>query len=203
VSAENEDQQRVLSEVSHDLANRFHRSYYFFELLADSLDPANEGAASLMEKLRATIEELESMTRRALDFMRPMELRTLRVRLSDLTASMRQHAGMREIELRGDDETGACEVEVDPARISEALAFVCKAATDGDESREPLVVELVGGNPVGLRVHCLAGAAEAALTDLPLALTARIARLHGGALEIDNPSGASLTLRLPLAQGGA
>jgi signal transduction histidine kinase len=203
VSAENEEQQRVLSEVSHDLANRFHRSYYFLELLADSLDPANEGAASLMEKLRATVEELESMTRRALDFLRPMELRTLRVRLSDLTASMRQHAGMREIELRGGDENGACEVDVDPARISEALAFVCRAATDGDESKEPMVVELVGGNPVGLRVYRLTGAPEAALTDLPMALTARIARLHGGALEIDNPNGASLTLRLPLAQGGA
>jgi signal transduction histidine kinase len=203
VSVENEEQQRVLSEVSHDLANRFHRSYYFLELLADSLDPASEGAASIMEKLRATVEELESMTRRALDFMRPMELRTLRVRLSDLTASMRQHAGMREIELRDEQETGACEVDVDPARISEALGFVCRAATDGDESKDPMVIELLAGNPVGVRVYRLAGTPEAALTDLAMALTARIARLHGGGLEIDNTDGASLTLRLPLAQGGA
>jgi len=203
VSSENEEQQRVLSEVSHDLANRFHRSYYFLELLGESLDPANDGAPSLLEKLRGTVEEIESMTRRALDYLRPMELRTLRVRLSDLTASMRQHAGMREIEMRDDAEAGASEVEVDPARISEALAFVCKAATDGDESREPMIIEMLGGNPVGLRVYRLAGTPVSEMTNLTLALTARIARLHGGALEIDNAHGASLTLRLPLAQGGA
>ncbi len=203
MSAENDEQQRVLSEVSHDLANRFHRSYYFLELLGDSLDPANDGAVSLLGKLRSTVEELESMTRQVLDYMRPMELRTLRVRLSDLTVSMRQHAGLREIEMRGDQQAGACEVDVDPARISEALAFVCKAAMEGDETREPMVVELVGGDPVGLRVYRLAGATAGVATDISLALTARIARLHGGALEIDNTGGASLTLRLPLAQGGA
>jgi signal transduction histidine kinase len=203
VSAENEEQQRVLSEVSHDLANRFHRSYYFLELLGDSLGSSGEAAASLLEKLRGTVEELESMTRRALDYMRPMELRTLRVRLSDLTASMRQHAGLRDFELRGEDQAGTCEVEVDPARISEALAFVCRAATEGDETRDPMVVELLGGNPVGLRVYRLAGAPAAAATTLTLALTSRIARLHGGALEIDNTGGSSITIRLPLAQGGA
>jgi signal transduction histidine kinase len=203
VSIENDEQQRVLSEVSHDLANRFHRSYYFLELLGQALDPSSDGATELLEKLRSTVEELESMTRRALDFVRPMELRTLRVRLSDLTASMRQYAGMREIELRGDQTAGDSEVEVDPARISEALAFVCTAATDGDESREPMIIELVGGNPVGLRVHRLSGAPEAAEFNLGLALTARIARLHGGALEIDSTGSPSLTLRLPLATGGA
>jgi signal transduction histidine kinase len=203
VSAENEEQQRVLSEVSHDLANRFHRSYYFLELLGEALNSSGDGAASLLEKLRGTVEELESMTRRALDYMRPMELRTLRVRLSDLTASMRQYAGLRDFELRGEDKAGACEVEVDPARISEALAFVCRAATEGDETKDPMVVELLGGNPVGLRVYRLSGAPAAAATTLTLALTSRIARLHGGALEIDNTGGASITILLPLAQGGA
>jgi signal transduction histidine kinase len=203
VATENDEQQRVLSEVSHDLANRFHRSYYFLDLLGESLDPSSDGASSLLEKLRGTVEELESMTRRTLDFMRPMELRTLRVRLSDLTASMRQHAGMREIELRGEERAGACEVEVDPARISEALAFVCRAATEGDESREPMIIEMLDGNPAGVRVYRLAGAPPAEKTDLTLALTARIARLHGGDLELDNANGAFLTLRLPLAQGGA
>jgi signal transduction histidine kinase len=203
VTLENEEQQRVLSEVSHDLANRFHRSYYFLELLGESLNPASDAASSLLDKLRGTVEELESMTRSALDYMRPMEIRPLRVRLSDLTASMRQHAGMREVDLRGEDNVGASEVDVDPARISEALAFLCKAATDGDETREPMIIELLGGNPVGLRVYRLAGAPEAVATSLALALTARIARLHGGVLEIDNNQGASLTLRLPLAHGGA
>jgi signal transduction histidine kinase len=203
VPTEYDEQQRVLSEVSHDLANRFHRSYYFLELIAESLDPASEGAAGLVEKLRDTVEDLESMTRQALDYMRPMEIRPLRVKLSDLTTSMRQHAGMREIELRDEQQTGACEVEVDPTRIAEALAFVCKAATDGDESREPMIIELLAGNPVGLRVHRLAGAAAADATQLVLALTARIARLHGGMLEIDASEAASFTLRLPVAAGGA
>ena len=44
VSTELEDQQLVLSEVCHDLANRFHRSYYFLELLNDALDGCSVGA---------------------------------------------------------------------------------------------------------------------------------------------------------------
>jgi hypothetical protein len=56
---------------------------------------------------------------------------------------------------------------------------------------------------VGLRVHRLAGAAEAEPMSLPMALTARIARLHGGVLEIDADGAPSLTLRLPVVGAGA
>jgi len=202
VSTELEDQQVVLSEVSHDLANRFHRSYYFLELLGDALDPSSDAAPSLLAGLRGTVEDIESMTRSALDFVRPIELRKLRVRLGDLTTSMRQHVGMREIDVRGDLAAGRWEVDVDPARISEALAFLCRVATEGDDSNVPVVVELIGTDPVGLRVHRATAAPIGARTDIVLAQATRIARLHGGALDVGEGEAWSLTLRLPVAARG-
>jgi len=208
VSTELEEQQLVLSEVSHDLANRFHRSYYFLELLGDALDPSSQSAPDLLAGLRGTVEDIESMTRSALAFVRPIELRKLRVRLDDLTASMRQHVGMREIELRGDASVGKVQVLVDPARISEALSFLCAFATDGDDSQSPVVVELVDGDPVGLRVHRGPGVVARTRGDLQLALTTRIARLHGGTLHVEGNgieagvASSSMILRLPVAARG-
>lgn len=194
-----DDQERVLSEVSHDLANRFHRSYYMLDLLGDALDPANANAPQLLDGLRGTFEEVEAMIRATLSLLRPLELRPLRVRLEDLATSLRQHVGLREVSLLGDLSAGGSEVEVDPARISEALAFLCRAAVDGSDTSSPVVVELEGGDPVGLRVHRAEGAAHAPPSSLQFALTARIAESHGGALEIDAGGAGSLTLRLPVA----
>ncbi len=193
-----DDQQRVLSEVSHDLANRFHRSYYLLDLLGDALDPADSNAAQLLEGLRNTFSETESMIRGALSLLRPLELRRLRVRLEDLTMSLRQHVGVREVSVLGDLAAGSSEVEVDPARISEALAFLCHVAVDGSDTGSPVVVELEGGDPVGLRVHRAEGTGQFPST-LQLALTSRIAESHGGALEVDSAGNGSVTLRLPVA----
>ncbi len=198
-----EEQHRVLSEVSHDLANQFHRTYYLMELLGQSLPSEDENAGALLERLRETIEDIESMSRSALAFVRPLVLHPLRVRVDDLAASLRQHAGMRAIELKGDITAGRCEVEVDPARISEALAFLCRAAMADDDSQSPVVVELFGGNPVGMRIHRAPGATRPTPMDLKLALTTRIVRLHGGALDIEDGDSASLTLRLPVVAAEA
>jgi signal transduction histidine kinase len=200
VSSETEDLQRILSEASHDLANRFHRSYYFLDLLADSVDA--EGLQHL-ERLRETLEDIESIARRALQFVRPVEIRTIRVRLEDLVASLRQHCGLAGITVAGDAEAGRLEVAVDPARISEVLATLCRAALGNGEGQGPIRVELLGGNPAGLRLH-----AQGALADdgLALALAARVVGLHGGSLEAGPfPDGAApfLTLRLPVVTGGS
>lgn len=201
MSSETDDQQMVLAEVSHDLANRFHRSYYFLDLLDDALVSDRDEAASLLARLRSTVEEVESMARSTLDFLRPMELRTLGIRLSDLTASLRQHVGMRTVEMRGDEAAGQRAVAVDPARISAVLATLCKAAVS-ENLETPVVVELIDGDPVSLRIHCASGTPKPSRTDLELALTARVASLHGGCLEIDDGEPSSLTLRLPVAERG-
>jgi signal transduction histidine kinase len=203
VPTELEEQHRVLSEVSHDLANQFHRTYYLIELLGEALPPGNATTGDLLGRLRETVEDIESMSRSALAFMRPIDLQFLRVRLEDLATSLRQHVGMRPIELKDDASAGRCEVDVDPARISEALGFLCRAAIADDNSEEPVTVELFGGDPVALRIRRAAGATKPAHIDLRLALTARIARLHGGALDIEDGEAASITLRLPVAAAEA
>lgn len=217
MATELDEQNRVLSEVSHDLANQFHRAYYLMDLIGEVPAPDNEAAGPLLERLRETVEEIESMARGALSFVRPLDLRRLRVRLQDLTASLRQHAGMRSIELRGDMAAGLCEIDVDPAKISEALATLCRTATANDDSQAPVVVELFAGETVALRIYrngrtgptasdatdaIDARASKPTRMDLGLALSTRIARLHGGDIDIDDGEPSSLTLRLPLAARG-
>lgn len=197
-----EDEQRVLAEASHDLANRFHRSYYFLDLLSDSVD---DGGGDHFQRLRETIEDIESIARRTLQFLRPLELRTIRVRLEDLVASLRQHVGLAGLEVRGEDGAGRLEVAVDPARISETLAVLGRCVAAGDAVGRPLRVELLGGNPAGLRLGRDGERAPVPFPHLELALAARVVRLHGGSLEVDDtPDGAapSFTLRLPVAPPG-
>jgi hypothetical protein len=119
--------------------------------------------------------------------------------MDDLVASLRQHVGLRPVELRGDLEAGKSEVSVDPARISEALAFLCRAASSGSEPDTPITIELLGGDPVGLRILRSGTADPGAEDGLRLAQTARIVALHGGALDVHGGERASWTLQLPVA----
>ena len=197
-----EDEQRVLSEASHDLANRFHRTYYFLDLLEDSV---HEGSREQFQRLKETVEDLESIARRTLQFVRPVELRTIRVRLEDLVASLRQHAGLAGLAVAGAPEAGRLEVAVDPTRIAETLAAIGRSVTGGSSSEEPGRVEVLGGNPAGLRIGRDGEAPAGPLPHLELALAARVVRLHGGSLEIDQTADGrapSFTLRLPVANPG-
>lgn len=197
-----EDEQRVLSEASHDLANRFHRTYYFLDMLEDSV---HEGSREQFQRLKETVEDLESIARRTLQFVRPVELRTIRVRLEDLVASLRQHAGLAGLSVAGSAEAGRLEVAVDPTRIAETLAAIGRSVTGGSSSEEPVRVEVLDGNPAGLRIGRDGEAPVQPLPHLELALAARVVRLHGGSLEIhENADGRapSFTLRLPVANPG-
>lgn len=202
MSRQSEDHQRVLSEASHDLANHIHRSFYFLELLADAAGAENASAQALLSRLRESIESIEVISRSTLQLVRPLELRPLRVRMEDLVKSLTRHAGLRPVELAGDLDAGRCEVDVDPARMSEALGLLCKAAAVDDGTAVPIVIELIGGDRVGIRIPRAADAPDASASSLDLALTSKIAELHGGALEIQDGDHPSLTLRLPLAVQG-
>lgn len=193
-----EQQDRVLAEVAHDLANHFHRFYYYFELLEGAADGSVEAAADLIERTRRTVEDIETLTKAALAFVRPMELRMLRVSVGDLVSSLRQHAGDREILVSGEDGARAAGVEIDPARLSEALATLVRGATGRAEAGEPLRVELIGGTSVGLRFH-LEGRAKPERGDhLALALAGKILDLHGGQLDLGPPESTAWTLWLPV-----
>lgn len=198
--SELEDQQRFLAEASHDLANGFHRSYYFLDLLSDSLAASGTGAAEHLDRLRETLEGVETIARQTLQYVRPVELRTIRVRLDDLVASLKQHAGLAEVEVTGDTAAGALEVAVDPTRIAEVLRVLCGASDGADPAR--LRVELLAGDPAGL---CLTREGAPVRPDLALAVAARTVRLHGGQLDLgDAGDGASpsFILRLPVANQG-
>jgi signal transduction histidine kinase len=198
VDRANEEQARVLADAAHDLANRFHRFHYYTDLLDSALEPGQEAAADLLERLRRTMEEIEALTRGVLSFVRPVELKRMAVSLGDLVTSLVQHAGDLPLEVRVDDEGRALRVDVDPLRISEVLGVVGEAACAA--AAGPVIVEvLASGDPLGLRLVVEGSAQPAPQPDLRLARAARIASLHGGSLEVTGGDRLALTLWLPRA----
>jgi signal transduction histidine kinase len=196
VSAE---QSRILAEVAHDLANRFHRFYYFAEILSRLL-PAERGEAhDYLERAFQTVEDIEGMTRGALSYLRPMDVRTVRVQVRDLLGSLRQHLGERALQLETENDTAALPVAVDPTRMGEALGNVCRAVLTAADEKAALEVQVRKAAGVALTFSCDGTLAEPLSFDLPLALAAKILRLHGGDLDVGTGQRATLTVHLPVA----
>jgi len=197
-----EEQERVLAEVAHELANRFHRYFYYSDLAVETLAEAPSEARELLAKALETVEGIEVLTRTALAFMRPIELRTILVRADDVVGSLRQHLGDHAMESGSCAPVGAVLVAVDPSRLGEVLAVCCKTLLDRASAHAPLQLELSGDGCLELRLSVLASSAIPATPDLALAMTKRILALHGGELVIPltaQPGTAALTVRLPLA----
>lgn len=194
-----EESGKVLAEVSHDLANRFHRFHYYAEMLESSLESDPAGALGLLERIRATVDDVEELTRGTLSYVRPMKLHLLEVRMQDLVASLRQHAGEGALEVKAPAPALERRVKVDPSRISEVLSVLCRTAMERAATAAPLVLELVDGDPVAMQLAFASRDATPPELDLRLALAARIVRLHGGSLHVQGGDRPSLTLRLPSA----
>ncbi|HYC54775.1 MAG TPA: hypothetical protein VEL28_07540 [Candidatus Binatia bacterium] len=199
IASSSSEQTKILAEVAHDLANRFHRFYYFAEILT-RLMPAESGEArDYLDRANHTVEEIEAMTRRALAYLRPMELRTVRVHVRDVVGSLRQHIGDRPLAVTGLEEAVGVPVDVDPTRMGEALANVCAAALAQSPETSPLQVTVRVGAEVLLGFSVRSEAEPQPFEfDLSLALAAKILRLHGGDLDIA-ASPPVLTVRLLLA----
>ncbi|MBI5506866.1 MAG: hypothetical protein HY899_18930 [Deltaproteobacteria bacterium] len=197
-----EEQESVLAEVAHDLANRFHRYYYYSDLAVETLADVPAEVRELLAKAMETVEGIEVLTRTTLSFLRRMELRTILVRADDVVGSLRQHLGEHALESRSCAPSGTAMIAIDPPRFGEVLATCCRILLERAVPGAPLRLELTGDGCLELRLSVDASSSIPATPDLALALATKILALHGGELLIPATSQAgiaALTVRLPLA----
>ncbi len=185
----------VLADVSHDLANRFHRSHYMVELLGEAVGEAGGEAASLLERLAASLDEMEELSRGALQLVRPLELSLLRVQGSDLLQSFCQQLPLDPASRVEDPVACAMPVAIDPARIAQVLRVMADEAQSGSAPE----LKADGGAGLVLSVACAQAATAGASRGLAFALAARIAGRHGGSLR---RAAERIELRLPAAGEG-
>src|SRR5215831_8684333 len=77
-------QERLLSEISHELGNYFHKLYYWAELLREQR-PATADAEPAM-LLERTIRDLETFLKSALEFFRPLSVVPSPMSIEELSA---------------------------------------------------------------------------------------------------------------------
>ena len=218
----------LASGLAHEIRNPLNSLSLNMQMLQEEFD--EHGSAPTGQRLLAiTRSELTRLERLATDFLayakpRPLELEEV--------PAARLFERVREI-LAGDiakrgaqvtvlDESGGARVKVDLAQINQLLLNLVQnglAATE--ESGRPPSLELtvhrrgaqvaleIADNGVGIppaerkQIFELFYSTRKGGTGLGLAIVERIARAHGGRVEIDSTPGVGTTVTLTLAGSGA
>lgn len=113
-------QERLLSEISHELGNYFHKLYYWAELLREQRPAtADTEPAGLLER---TIRDLETFLKSALEFFRPISVVPMAMSVDELTRSLRtlvtRHVEPTPLAWQAEVEGATGTVSVDPGRFS-------------------------------------------------------------------------------------
>jgi hypothetical protein len=198
-------QERLLSEISHELGNYFHKLYYWAELLREQR-PASADAEP-PQLLEQTIRDLESFLKTALEYFRPISVVPMAMTVDDLTASLRalvtRHVEPGTVRWQVDVSRGAATVAVDPGRFSFVLDGLVRRLHAGEGAAVSATVQTSGSGATGTYVLTLAapgteraGSASVAST-IEWAVIERLVELHGGTLALGHV-GADRTVRLEL-----
>jgi hypothetical protein len=193
-------EERVLSDISHELGNFFHKLYYWTDYLQEKRPPASEDTTAT-EMLGRTIRNLEGFLRVSLEYFRPLALSTIPMSVSDLVAGL---LGQARSELNGTPlavadagQWNGATLLVDPGRLPSVFVQALRRVVSGVEhGRVEIAVRAERrGDVDGLEVRVTAltnGAAPAALNtaaDVEWALAERVVALHGGELVAVEPTG--------------
>ncbi|HWP64756.1 MAG TPA: hypothetical protein VNO26_02440 [Candidatus Limnocylindria bacterium] len=194
-------QERLLSEISHEVGNYFHKLYYWAELLREQRPGADAEPAELLER---TIRDLEAFLKTALEYFRPMSVAPSTMTVDELTASVRalvgRHAEPATVQWRIEPAAPGV-VAVDPGRFSFVLQglvrrldpapggeFTAAIAVEPGPDEMRYVLTLTGRGTERGTASGVAGAIEWAVIE-------RIVELHGGAVAAD-VAGTDRTVRL-------
>lgn len=201
---------RMASGVAHEVRNPLGVIKASASLIRDDLDPVSdsfEAATFICEE----VDQLDHFVAELLDFARPVELEMTRVEVADLFERLERQLAMEleHVELDAQIASDARLVRVDEAVISRALLGLAQnalAAMEGEGRllfrswRRPAgeVILAIADSGPGVPNHERERVFEpffttkASGTGLGLAMAQKIARAHGGGLELFDGRGAGV-----------
>jgi hypothetical protein len=197
----------LLSEITHELGNYFHKLYYWAELLREQHPTGSD--AEPAELLERTIRDLETFLKTALEFFRPLSITPLAMSVADVVTSSRvllaRHAEPAPLAWDGPPASEGGVVAVDPGRFSFVLeglvrrlhaadttAYAARAEVERGDGGQLLVMTVQARGGTRPASPSVAGAIEWAIIE-------RIVELHGGAVTIETtPSQRSARVQLPV-----
>ena len=200
-------QERVLSEITHELGNYFHKLYYWAELLREQrLATAEAEPAVLLEQ---TVRDLETFLKTALEFFRPLSVVPMPMSVDDLTSSIRalvmRHADPAPVRWQADVADGGATVSIDPGRFSFVLEALVRRlrVTEHAVVDATVQVERPAGQPVyvlGLAARGGEGGASVSVAaSIEWAIVERLVDRHGGTIAASTTAGdRAVRLELPI-----
>jgi len=200
-------QERLLSEISHELGNYFHKLYYWAELLREQRPAlADAEPAGLLEQ---TIRELEAFLKTALEFFRPISVLPTAMSVDELTKSLRvllgRHVEPLPLHWQAEVASGAGTVAVDPGRFSFVVDGLVRRLRAAESTGVTAAVHTYG--PDGSDSYALTltahgpdrGAGTSVAATIEWAIIERVVELHAGSLEASAAGGErTIRLRLPI-----
>jgi light-regulated signal transduction histidine kinase (bacteriophytochrome) len=195
-------QEKLLSEISHELGNYFHKLYYWAELLREQRPPAADAEPAML--LERTIRDLETFLKSALEYFRPISVVPSPMPVDELSASVRslvtRYAEPAAVRWQMERSGGA--VAVDPGRFSFVLQGLVRRldTTGGGEVAATAGVQGTGSNARYVLTLVLPDAERATVNvaaTIEWAVIERVVELHGGMAQADT-TGAERTVRLTL-----
>jgi hypothetical protein len=197
----------LLSEISHELGNYFHKLYYWAEVLREPRAAGADPETALL--LERTVRELETFLKTALEFFRPITIAPMTLPVADLAASVRavltRHVDPAPLHWEDRGVTGTSgTVAVDPGRFSFVLDGMVRRLQGTETAGIAAAVAIE--SPDGARVVTVTltasnagrGPAPTVGATIEWAVIERIVELHGGAVEVQGESERRVQLQLPI-----
>ncbi len=211
-------QEKVLSEIRHELGNFFHKLYYWSDYLKEKPErQATDATAAQM--LARTIKNLEDFLKVSLEYFHPTQLSFTRMAVPDMVEGLlfQVQAHVNGTPVAVDDVTDWRDagVLVDPGHLSKAFGVAVSHLTKqiGPETRLRIVVERsVRRDGLGLEVSFTVHSPNetsplfrTSEAGVEWAVAQKVVALHGGELsDCAHDSGEkTLMLFLPLSPPSA
>ena len=204
-------QEKVLSEITHELGNFFHKLYYWSDYLKEKpAGAATEGTAT--EMLERTIKSLEDFLKVSLGYFHPTRLSLMPMAVPDivngLLGQVRGQMNGTPVSVADGPAWDGAAVMIDPGHLSQALGVVVATLVKqiGPESRVCVGVER-SARPdghwveVALELHGPSDPSPLFRTSragVEWAVAQKVMALHGGELAERSDADGTKTLAISL-----